>query len=290
MEWTVLIVEEMMCETSCVPTVVSALKGLVGVRRAELISLASKLIKIQHDQHVTTKQLVSAVEGVGFGAEEIRARKPTIVLNVEGMMCQKNCGSTVANTLRNNGHVLWAIAVFESKEALGTYSLTYSLTHLLTHSPTHSLTYSLKVWTAQPVASALIQQLINSVEAVGFDCSLRDSSQVSVAHSSAEPPCDISIKLSVKTFKNTSNEKITSSIVHLLESADGVMRAAVNPKDSTVSIWGFADYDSVVTILRTNGYVVEDKESLVKTPEKVKSDKYGSLDSSSRYSLTHSLT
>ncbi len=255
MEWTVLIVEEMMCETSCVPTVVSALKGLAGVKQAELISLASKLIKIQHDKNVTTKQLISAVEGVGFGAEEIRSRKPTIVLNVEGMMCQKNCGSTVANTLRNNSNVLWAVAVFESKEAL--------------------------VWTAQPVASALIQQLINSVEAVGFDCSLKDSSQASVAHSSAEPPCDIAVKLAAKTFKNTSNEKITSSIVHLLESADGVMRAAVNPKDSTVSIWGFADYDSVVTILRTNGYVVEDKESPVKSPEKVKSDKYGSLDSSS---------
>ena len=257
MEWTVLIVEEMMCETSCVPTVITALKGLPGVKQAELISLASKLIKIQHDKTVAISQLINAVEGIGFGAKDILTRKPTIVLNVEGMMCQKNCGSTVANALRNNNNVLWAISIFESKVA--------------------------HVWLAQDesATSTLIQQLIGSIEAVGFDSSLKELSDASAAPSSVLTPCDLSIKLAAKTFKNTTSEKVVNSIIHLMESVDGVVKAAVNLKDCTLSIWGFADYDSIVTILRTNGYVVEDKVKPTSTRDEPKTDKYGSLASSS---------
>ncbi|KAF1787943.1 P-type ATPase, cytoplasmic domain N [Phytophthora cactorum] len=94
-----LAVEGMMCMRNCGTTVQSALRSVDGVARA-VVDFEQRTAHVD----VTADDLVDAVECVGFGAAvkasanaetESDAQEPlTLQLLVEGMMCQKNCGTT----------------------------------------------------------------------------------------------------------------------------------------------------------------------------------------------------
>ncbi|CAN0044291.1 unnamed protein product, partial [Ectocarpus sp. 8 AP-2014] len=131
-------VEGMMCQNNCGSTVKRAIEAVPGVSRAEVsfaarrawawlspssssntagrrqqhhAALGSSLDDVAGNGGVTAKrseeeqegghsaavfaEILEAVEAVGFGAEA----SPDVELLVGGMMCQKNCGTTVRNAL-----------------------------------------------------------------------------------------------------------------------------------------------------------------------------------------------
>ncbi|KAJ0412924.1 hypothetical protein ATCC90586_002554 [Pythium insidiosum] len=97
---------------------------------------------------VTPEDLVDAVESVGFGAmlkappgSSSSADPLVIELLVEGMMCQKNCGTTVQNALKSVDGVASAEVSFEKRKA------TVTLTH---------------------EGSTTLEELVDMVDIVGF--------------------------------------------------------------------------------------------------------------------------
>ncbi len=129
-----LAVEGMMCQRNCGTTVQNALLGVSGVSRAE-VSHADKCARVWGS--ATAEALIDAVEAVGFGASV----PPTVTLAIEGMMCQRNCGTTVRNALLGVSGVSRAEVSHADKCA--------------------------RVWGA-----ATAEALIDAVEAVGFGASI----------------------------------------------------------------------------------------------------------------------
>lgn len=71
---------------SCGTTVENALRGVPGVERAEAsFANANATVSLPIGSSVKVEDLISAVEDMGFGCE---LAPPTLVLDVEGMMCQ----------------------------------------------------------------------------------------------------------------------------------------------------------------------------------------------------------
>ena len=88
-----LAVEGMMCQRNCGTTVQNALLGVSGVSRAE----------VSHADKCAARLGLGDRRGFyrrgrGRGLRR-RPVPPTVTLAIEGMMCQRNCGTTVRNAL-----------------------------------------------------------------------------------------------------------------------------------------------------------------------------------------------
>jgi copper chaperone CopZ len=85
---------------NCGTTVQNALRGTHGVRDA-VVDFPAKRATVWADMHkVKVEDLIDAVECVGFDAslfnKDVNSNtSEQIKLTVDGMMCQKNCGTTV---------------------------------------------------------------------------------------------------------------------------------------------------------------------------------------------------
>lgn len=151
-----LAVEGMMCMKNCGATVQRALLDVEGVQAA-VVSLEARSARVVclPGAAVAPADLVDAVEAVGFGAALKSAGlakdvddSRTIRLVVDGMMCQKNCGTTVQNALRSVPGVQTAVVSFDERMA------TVTLAH---------------------EGSATLEDLVDMVECVGFDASEFDA-------------------------------------------------------------------------------------------------------------------
>ena len=167
----VLSIEGMMCQKNCGSTVQTALSNVPNVTKA-LVSFAKKEAQIWGN--VSPSILISAVESVGFDAAVMKVAssstrtdkteakdanglnsEPNVVLSIEGMMCQKNCGSTVQAALSNVPNVTKAVVSFAKKEA--------------------------QIW--GNVTSSI---LVSAVESVGFDAAV--STGTTASSSSVSSP------------------------------------------------------------------------------------------------------
>ncbi|RLN47350.1 hypothetical protein BBJ29_007179 [Phytophthora kernoviae] len=150
-----LAVEGMMCMKNCGSTVQSALRSVEGVASA-VVDFEQRSARVEYlpDAKVTASDLVDAVECVGFGAavkepaKQENNKELTIRLLVKGMMCQKNCGTTVENALSGVDGVASAVVSFEDRMATVTLS-----------SP----------------GSTTLEELVDMVECVGFEASAYDA-------------------------------------------------------------------------------------------------------------------
>jgi Cu+-exporting ATPase len=160
----VLRVEGMMCQQNCGSTVMKALQRVPG---AELVVVSFPLQAALVTGAAAAGELVEAVEMVGFDAsvvsdparrdalaEALNARpagaggaapaaapaRASVVLHVEGMMCQTNCGSTVRSALQRVPGAERVIVSFPQQAAL-------------------------------VEGTAAASELVEAVEMVGFDCS-----------------------------------------------------------------------------------------------------------------------
>ncbi|ETN21023.1 hypothetical protein PPTG_01360 [Phytophthora nicotianae INRA-310] len=156
-----LAVEGMMCMKNCGNTVQSALRSVDGVADAVVdFEKHSAHVECVPGASVTADDLVDAVECVGFGAAvktptnmqtDSETQDPlTIELLVEGMMCQKNCGTTVENALRGVDGVADVVVSFEHRKATVTL--------------------------LRP-GSTTLEQLVDMVECVGFEASAYDAAK-----------------------------------------------------------------------------------------------------------------
>lgn len=138
-----LAVEGMMCQRNCGTTVENCLRAVPGVIDAKA-SFATSSAWASFDANSSTQpaDLVEAIEDVGFDAH----LKTTLGMyfQVEGMMCQKNCGTTVRNAILSVPGVTTAESSFKYSQA----------------------------WVEVPVESAtpaLQEEIVDSIECVGFD-------------------------------------------------------------------------------------------------------------------------
>ena len=170
---------------------------------------------------------------------------PNIILNVTGMMCQKNCASTVEKALASSNGVHKAIVRFKDSEA--------------------------HIW-----GTISVKQAIDVVESVGFDANLKSTNSnsnnddviiesISALHSkdkhvndniqniavndSGQPP-DVVLKVRGMYDPNICVRKVTET----LEAVDGVMAVKVEFKSRLVYAWGFADMSSLIHNLNALGY------------------------------------
>ncbi|KUF89432.1 Copper-transporting ATPase 2 [Phytophthora nicotianae] len=146
---------------NCGNTVQSALRSVDGVADAVVdFEKHSAHVECVPGASVTADDLVDAVECVGFGAAvktptnmqtDSETQDPlTIELLVEGMMCQKNCGTTVENALRGVDGVADVVVSFEHRKATVTL--------------------------LRP-GSTTLEQLVDMVECVGFEASAYDAAK-----------------------------------------------------------------------------------------------------------------
>ena len=137
-----LSVDGMMCQRNCGSTVENALsRNMKGVMEAKA-DFASKTAWVRtssmQDDYQTA---IDVVESIGFDA------RPAVHLKVTGMMCQKNCGTTVANALKGVPGVYDATAIFTESRAIVALDQGRNVGEML-------------------------PQLIEAVENVGFDVSV----------------------------------------------------------------------------------------------------------------------
>lgn len=177
-------VEGMMCQKSCGSTVEAALAAVPGVCRAE-VSFADKRARVWGAE-AGADVLVDAVEAVGFGA----AVSPTAVLRVEGMMCQKNCGTTVQRALQGVPGVGRADVSFADKLA--------------------------RVWGGAGLEGGA---LVDAIEAVGFDASVAPVAELEVEGMMCQNNCGTTVK-------------------NALEAVAGVTRAEVSFARGRAEVWG----------------------------------------------------
>ena len=123
----VITVSGMMCQRNCATTVQQSLLQVEGVQHAE-VSFASGLAKVWGSAHIP--DLVSAVEMVGYEALAVvtapsipastssdgpsAVQAPDYTLAIVGMMCQRNCATTVHNALLTVPGVGRAVVTFET--------------------------------------------------------------------------------------------------------------------------------------------------------------------------------
>lgn len=167
-----LLVEGMMCQKNCGTTAKNALESVAGVAEATVSfaegrarvwtslggaqgsgeSRAGEDPVIVDIVGLDSTDLVDALECVGFDA----SIAPSAVLEVEGMMCQKNCGTTAQNALLAVSGVVKAEVSFAERRA--------------------------RVW-ARDGPLLPISLLVDAIEAVGFGARILS---VSEAAESAE--------------------------------------------------------------------------------------------------------
>ena len=106
-------VQGMMCQRNCGTTVANALRAVSGVLEAQAdFATHSAWARVATSATINLSEILEAVEDVGFDAHLVAH------LQVDGMMCQKNCGTTVANALQAVPGVLSAQAIFAQSRAI----------------------------------------------------------------------------------------------------------------------------------------------------------------------------
>ena len=214
----VLDIDGMMCQASCGSTVEAALKGVPGVVGA-IVSFPLHAATVICQGDVTEDQLVDAVETVGFGAVPLSTRPPDVRLRVTGMMCQKNCGSTVGNALSAVPGVLLAVVNFSASEA--------------------------RIW-----GTASFIDLMDAVDLVGFEAELIES-----AKSKGNEPDKPALILFIEDGKGgdkASGDK--KRLEEKVDNVDGVFSVSYDVSTRCLQVWGFPELEDVVSVLRSIGY------------------------------------
>lgn len=170
-----LSVTGMMCQRNCGTTVKNALQSIPGAMAAQAIFAEQRawvtFAKNENDATVEQQQqqqrkqqlmeqAIDAIESVGFDAQEISNLPRTIHIKVTGMMCQRNCGTTVENALRAVPGVQEAKAIFAEERAWATVDeSSITIIDEDDHDP-------------EQAAMMIQHALMEAIENVGFDAEL----------------------------------------------------------------------------------------------------------------------
>jgi copper chaperone CopZ/uncharacterized membrane protein len=164
--------------------------------------------------------------------------KYDLLLQVEGMMCQKNCATTVQNTIVGLPFVKEAVVSFEKGTAL---------VLLLDH---HDV-------------DARAREILQNIEDVGYDAVVKENhvshlnmkgKSLKSSSGDLDSPVDFShpdISIFVENMITSSDIK---RIDDILSKTDGVFNLKINSTTKAISIWGFADENEIVKLLILKGF------------------------------------
>lgn len=193
-----LAVEGMMCQKNCGTTVKNALEAVPGVASVESSFAEGRARAWLEERDVgggkgrdaresvgdasIETRLVDALECVGFGASVA----PVAVLEIDGMMCQKNCGTTVKNALERVRGVTRAHVSFAEKRA--------------------------RIWGRMLLLPVSI--LVGAVEAVGFGAKFVRDGEGAVDATTTATPRDASVdgKASAEEIAQAKQELIEAEM------------------------------------------------------------------------------
>jgi len=222
-----------MCQNNCGTTVHNALQSVMGVQSVTVsFPAASASVTVTDDCPLNKIELISelieAVECVGFDACIMREAAPTHVLSIVGMMCQKNCGTTVQRALSSVPGVLLAEVSFEARAA--------------------------RVWGSL----TSLDDLVEAVEDVGFEAMLAASDSGSGTdgeHNDEEGEPDVVFAFMSRIDPVSDPKRVTD----VLMKVDGVVNVTLQLQTvpQQVSIWGFIDIETVEDTLQKAKFFVE---------------------------------
>ena len=174
-----------------------------------------------------------------------------ITSSILGMMCQKNCASTVHRAITSVKHVEHAVVTFITSDAL-----------VWIHREEEE--GGVGVGVVDPSLS-IQQDIISEVEDVGYDIELLSSSIESSVYQSSEPDFILyintisgssssnNIATVIKSLSSSSSSSSSFSLISsIILAVDGVYDVKVD-NDRRFSIWGIADSNSVISSLSLQG-------------------------------------
>jgi len=184
----------------------TAISLVTGVEKVEVI-FAQKKARVWGSASVV--DLIDAVEMVGFDATEDKheqTTRPDQVLTIEGMMCQKNCGTTVETAISLVTGVEKVEVIFSQKKA--------------------------RVW-----GSASVVDLIDAVEMVGFDAvNTQQTVVVAASAQKSNPPRDESLPCASFSILGDTSAPNLRSLKKRLYSLSGVQHIELIPLSSMVEV------------------------------------------------------
>eukprot|EP01041_Mallomonas_annulata_P010544 gene10544-21984_t len=164
-----------------------------------------------------------------------------IELDIIGMMCQKNCGTTVQNSLLAVPKVRHAEVNFSEKKA--------------------------RVW-----GTPVIIDLLEAVDMVGFEAKLRTVGDDHESNGVIEIP-DCILLIGNMSDPNESPVRVKAALMGV----DGVLGVNVDYRRGQAMVWGFADVPPMIYALKQAGF----SGSEVNNPKGTSSSQRHSLSSSS---------
>lgn len=176
----------MMCQRNCGTTVANALRNMEGCVEADASfssgtacatfdvakfnTSTSNLVSFSGDEEAVCEirkeiedKAIEEVEDVGFECFVFKgndSKSIQIKLKVIGMMCQKNCGTTVANALLNIEGCIEAEASFSS----GTANATFNIAKF------NAASSKDEGHVSDDIRKMIEEKAVEEVEDVGFDC------------------------------------------------------------------------------------------------------------------------
>lgn len=160
------------------------------------------------------------------------AENADVLLEVEGMMCQKNCGTTVYKALKSLAAVHEAVVSYPDKRA--------------------------SVWIKPEKYAISSKVLIEAIEDVGYDAKvisdnrkLFNDDDDLTANEAAE---SITSKADLIIHVHGIDATDATVIERTLLTIEGVFNVVVDIRQKAVQIWGYAERSKVETHLRTKGY------------------------------------
>jgi Cu+-exporting ATPase len=203
----------------CIDSIQKSLYQVANVLSVN-VDIERKLAIIIHknkESITLISDLCNAVSIVGRRASLFR---PDLILCIEGMMCQNNCGKTVEKAIKSINNVTNVVVRFSECDAL--------------------------IWGD----NLSISDIIDEIECNGFGSFVKNDD---INNDIGE---DSDITLSIYGYIETNNcEKI---IVDSLTTVDGVTEIKVDVNLKLVYIWGFADAKDVIKSLNKIGLKAKD--------------------------------
>ena len=159
------------------------------------------------------------------------SRQPDLILEIEGMMCQKNCASTVRDAIQSVKGVENSIVTFATRNA--------------------------EIWLTNLTLD--ISEIVDMIECVGYDVVNRiDNRKVTDntnGHSEKSLLQNSSGKADITLIvKGMDNVKDLVRVEEILLTVDGVTSVEIFASKQVVDIYGYADTDIVINMLKQKGY------------------------------------
>lgn len=163
----------------------------------------------------------------------IPAELPDLVFAVEGMMCQKNCATTVAEAIRTLPQVRYTVVTFATEEA--------------------------QVWLQQDLSPS---EVVDVIECVGYDAVIKEDhrhlsaslqSTTSAMSTNHEEQAHSKADL-VLLVEKMNNVRDLQAVEDTILAVDGAVQVSIEASKQLVSVWGFADESSVIAALKLRGF------------------------------------